>query len=178
MDVVTHHTTVADDFAMTRSQWLITGVDKNGKTIEVHHHGMEVHRRLPDGTWVFFYGSPVRSQIRTGPWTVPRKRNERPAEPTAVGRSFARASRFNSPAAAMSMCSLIASMSKSVRCQVGTPISIEGAAAKKRRIGADGALDHRPGLRHETAEIVLATATIGKCNAEPILTQRTLPRGP
>ena len=30
MDVVTHHTTVAGDFAMTRSQWLIKGVDKNG----------------------------------------------------------------------------------------------------------------------------------------------------
>ena len=48
MDVVTHHTTVAGDFAMTRSQWLIRGVDKNGKPTEVHHHGMEVHRRLPD----------------------------------------------------------------------------------------------------------------------------------
>jgi hypothetical protein len=33
MDVVTHHTTVAGDFAMTRSQWLITGQDKDGKTI-------------------------------------------------------------------------------------------------------------------------------------------------
>lgn len=58
MDVVTHHTTVAGDFAMTRSQWLITGVDKNGKKTEVHHHGMEVHRRLPDGTWAFFIDHP------------------------------------------------------------------------------------------------------------------------
>ncbi len=31
MDVVTHHTTVAGNFAMTRSQWLITGVDKQGR---------------------------------------------------------------------------------------------------------------------------------------------------
>ena len=31
MDVVTHHTTVADDFAMTRSQWLIRGIDRGGK---------------------------------------------------------------------------------------------------------------------------------------------------
>ena len=30
MDVITHHTTVAGDFAMTRSQWLIKGIDKNG----------------------------------------------------------------------------------------------------------------------------------------------------
>jgi hypothetical protein len=46
MDVVTHHTTVAGDFAMTRSQWRITGVDHRGEPVEVHHHGMEVHRRL------------------------------------------------------------------------------------------------------------------------------------
>ena len=58
MDVVTHHTTVAGDFAMTRSQWLIKGTDKDGRPTEVHHHGMEVHRRLPDGTWVFFMDHP------------------------------------------------------------------------------------------------------------------------
>jgi len=58
MDVVTHHTTVAGDFAMTRSQWLITGLDRKGELFEVHHHGMEVHRRLPDGTWVFFIDHP------------------------------------------------------------------------------------------------------------------------
>jgi ketosteroid isomerase-like protein len=58
MDVITHHTTVSGDFAMTRSQWLIKGTDKNGKPTEVHHHGMEVHRRLSDGTWVFFLDHP------------------------------------------------------------------------------------------------------------------------
>jgi ketosteroid isomerase-like protein len=58
MDVVTHHTTVAGDFAMTRSQWLITGLDSSGRRTEVHHHGMEVHRRLADGTWVFFLDHP------------------------------------------------------------------------------------------------------------------------
>jgi len=58
MDVVTHHTTVAGDFAMTRSQWLIKGKDPQGNPIEVHHHGMEVHRKLPDGTWVFFIDHP------------------------------------------------------------------------------------------------------------------------
>jgi ketosteroid isomerase-like protein len=58
MDVITHHTTVAGDFAMTRSQWLIRGRDKDGKPVEVHHHGMEMHRRLPDGTWVFFIDHP------------------------------------------------------------------------------------------------------------------------
>jgi ketosteroid isomerase-like protein len=51
MDVVTHHTTVAGDFAMTRSQWLIKGVDADGRPVEVH-------RRLPDGTWVFFIDHP------------------------------------------------------------------------------------------------------------------------
>ena len=58
MDVITHHTTVAGDFAMTRSQWLIKGVDGHGRPTQVHHHGMEVHRRLPDGTWVFFIDHP------------------------------------------------------------------------------------------------------------------------
>lgn len=58
MDVVTHHTTIAGDFAMTRSQWLIKGKDKKGKATEVHHHGMEVHRKLADGTWVIFIDHP------------------------------------------------------------------------------------------------------------------------
>jgi hypothetical protein len=58
MDVVTHYTTVAGDFAMTRSQWLIKEVDKDGHPTQVHHHGMEVHRQLPDGTWVFFMDHP------------------------------------------------------------------------------------------------------------------------
>jgi ketosteroid isomerase-like protein len=58
MDVITHHTTISGDFAMTRSQWLIRGVDGEGRPVEVHHHGMEVHRRLPDGTWVFFIDHP------------------------------------------------------------------------------------------------------------------------
>src|SRR3546814_10051297 len=67
MDVVTHHTTVAGDFAMTRSQWLIRGVDKDGRPTEVHHHGMEVHRKLPDGTWAFFIDHPfgARSEEHT-----------------------------------------------------------------------------------------------------------------
>ncbi|MBY5589617.1 YybH family protein [Rhizobium leguminosarum] len=58
MDVVTHHTTVSGDFAMTRSQWLITGKDRDGKPVEVHHHGMEVHRKGEDGTWYFFLDHP------------------------------------------------------------------------------------------------------------------------
>jgi ketosteroid isomerase-like protein len=69
MDVVTHHTTVAGDFAMTRSQWLITGVDQKGEPIEVHHHGMEVHRRLTDGSWVFFIDHPFGADPH---WAVAR----------------------------------------------------------------------------------------------------------
>lgn len=68
MDVVTHHTTVAGDFAMTRSQWLIKGTDKDGRSTEIHHHGMEVHRRLPDGTWVFFLDHPFGADPS---WAVP-----------------------------------------------------------------------------------------------------------
>jgi ketosteroid isomerase-like protein len=58
MDVITHHTTVAGDFAMTRSQWRIKGTDAEGNRMEMHHHGMEVHRKLPDGTWAFFIDHP------------------------------------------------------------------------------------------------------------------------
>jgi hypothetical protein len=38
--------------------WRITGTDGNGKPVEVHHHGMEVMRRLPNGEWVFFIDHP------------------------------------------------------------------------------------------------------------------------
>jgi ketosteroid isomerase-like protein len=69
MDVVTHHTTISGDFAMTRSQWLITGLDAHGKRVEVHHHGMEVHRRLPDGSWVFFMDHPFGADPS---WAVER----------------------------------------------------------------------------------------------------------
>jgi ketosteroid isomerase-like protein len=58
MDVVVHHTTVSGDFALCRSQWRITGRDQDGASIEVHHHGMEVMRRLPNGEWVFFIDHP------------------------------------------------------------------------------------------------------------------------
>jgi hypothetical protein len=34
------------------------GTDKQGKPIEVHHHGMEVMRRLPNGERVFFSDHP------------------------------------------------------------------------------------------------------------------------
>jgi ketosteroid isomerase-like protein len=58
MDVVVHHTTVAGDFALCRSQWRITGADQSGKAIEIHHHAMEVMRRLDNGEWVFFIDHP------------------------------------------------------------------------------------------------------------------------
>lgn len=68
MDVVTHHTTIAGDLAMTRSQWLIRGTDEKGRPTELHHHGMEVHRRLPGGTWVFFLDHPFGADPA---WAVP-----------------------------------------------------------------------------------------------------------
>jgi hypothetical protein len=34
------------------------GTDQDGKPKGMHHHGMEVHRRLPDGSWVFFMDHP------------------------------------------------------------------------------------------------------------------------
>jgi ketosteroid isomerase-like protein len=56
MDVITHHTTRSGDFAMTRSQWLISGKDAEGSPVEVHHHGR--HRKRPDGTSAFFIDHP------------------------------------------------------------------------------------------------------------------------
>jgi hypothetical protein len=41
-----------------KPQWRITGTDPHGKPIEIHHHGMEVMRRLPNGEWVFFIDHP------------------------------------------------------------------------------------------------------------------------
>lgn len=67
MDVVVHHTTVSGDFALCRSQWRIAGSDENGKSIEVHHHGMEVMRRLPNGEWVFFIDHPWGADAS---WTI------------------------------------------------------------------------------------------------------------
>ncbi len=58
MDVVTHHVTVAGNFAMTRSQWRITGRGRDGQPVEVHHHGMEVTAGATDGTWYFFIDHP------------------------------------------------------------------------------------------------------------------------
>ena len=55
-----HHTTVSGDFALCRSQWRITGTDEDSNPIEVHHHGMEVMRRLKSGRWVFFIDHPSR----------------------------------------------------------------------------------------------------------------------
>jgi ketosteroid isomerase-like protein len=69
MDVVVHHTTVSGDFALCRSQWRIAGSDQNDKPIEVHHHGMEVMRRLPNGEWVFFIDHPWGADAS---WTIDR----------------------------------------------------------------------------------------------------------
>jgi ketosteroid isomerase-like protein len=57
-DVIVHHTTVAGDFALCRSQWRITGTDGAGQPIEVHHDAMKVMRCLPNGEWVFFIDHP------------------------------------------------------------------------------------------------------------------------
>jgi ketosteroid isomerase-like protein len=58
VDVVTHDTTMAGDYAMTRSQWLINGTTNDGQPVQVHHHRIEVHRRLSDGSWVIFLDHP------------------------------------------------------------------------------------------------------------------------
>jgi ketosteroid isomerase-like protein len=69
MDVIVHHTTVSGEFALCRSQWRITGTDQHGKPIEIHHHGMEVMRQLPNGEWVFFIDHPWGADAS---WAVDR----------------------------------------------------------------------------------------------------------
>ena len=50
--------TVAGEFALCRSQWRITGTDRHGNPLEVHHHGMELMRRLKNGEWGFYIDHP------------------------------------------------------------------------------------------------------------------------
>jgi ketosteroid isomerase-like protein len=38
--------------------WRITGTDRSGKAVEVHHHAMEVMHRLDNGEWVSFIDHP------------------------------------------------------------------------------------------------------------------------
>jgi ketosteroid isomerase-like protein len=78
MDVVVHHTTIAGDFAMCRSQWRITGTDTSGQPLEVHHHGIDVMRRLPNGEWVFFIDHPW-GRTRRGQSNVRRAQSRRTA---------------------------------------------------------------------------------------------------
>jgi hypothetical protein len=58
---------------MTRSRWRVTGWGRDGRPVEVHHHGMEVHRRGADGSWYFFSTTrsapmpPGRSTARSTP---------------------------------------------------------------------------------------------------------------
>jgi ketosteroid isomerase-like protein len=71
MDVAIHHITRAGDFALVRSQWRITGTGNDGKPIELHHHGMEVMRRQPNGEWRFFIDHPYGADPS---WAVPAER--------------------------------------------------------------------------------------------------------
>lgn len=69
MDVVVHHCTTAGDLALVRSQWRITGETADGEPIELHHHGMEVMRMLPNGEWVFYIDHPYGADAD---WAVDR----------------------------------------------------------------------------------------------------------
>jgi ketosteroid isomerase-like protein len=71
MDVAIHHVTHAGDYALVRSQWRITGTGRDGKPIELHHHGMEVMRRQPNGEWRFFIDHPYGADAS---WEMPADR--------------------------------------------------------------------------------------------------------
>jgi len=51
MDITVRHVTRSGDIALLRSQWRITGTGRDGGPIELAHHGIEVVRRQPDGSW-------------------------------------------------------------------------------------------------------------------------------
>jgi uncharacterized protein (TIGR02246 family) len=71
MDVAIHHVTRAGDYALVRSQWRITGTDRAGQPIELHHHGMEVMRRQPNGEWRFYIDHPYGADAS---WEIPAER--------------------------------------------------------------------------------------------------------
>jgi ketosteroid isomerase-like protein len=71
MDVAVHHVTRAGDHALVRSQWRITGTGSDGKPIELHHPGMEVMRRQPNGEWRFYIDHPNGADPS---WAVPVER--------------------------------------------------------------------------------------------------------
>ena len=58
MSIIVHHVTEAGDVALLRSQWMISGTGKEGKAIVLAHHGMEVVRKQPDGSWKFVIDHP------------------------------------------------------------------------------------------------------------------------
>ena len=72
MDVVVHHTTVSGDFALCRSRWRITGTDKDGNPIEVHHHGMEV--AVCKAVGGSSSSTTLREPTRRGQWIVLHQR--------------------------------------------------------------------------------------------------------
>ena len=66
MDVVTHHTTVSGDFAMTRSQWLIKGTDEERQAdrgASPRHGGSSPTARRQLGV---FHGSSLRRRSGLG----------------------------------------------------------------------------------------------------------------
>ena len=81
MDVAVHHVTRAGDYGLVRSQWRITGTGNDGKSIELHHHGMEVIRRQPNGEWRVYIDHPYGTDSS---WEVPVERIP-PSAPTGQG---------------------------------------------------------------------------------------------
>lgn len=47
-----------DGLALTQSRWTISGIEPDGKTVEVTGRSSEVLRRQPDGTWLVVIDNP------------------------------------------------------------------------------------------------------------------------
>ena len=54
----TYYAFEAGDTALLRSHWNVVGTGPDGKLLEMQGNGVEVLRRLSDGTWRFFIDHP------------------------------------------------------------------------------------------------------------------------
>lgn len=58
MNLAVLQVTQVGDVALLLSQWSVTGSAADGTPLSVHHRGVEVTRRQPDGTWKFLIDVP------------------------------------------------------------------------------------------------------------------------
>ena len=58
MTMTTAYSILAEDLALLRGQWSVTGTGPDWKPVSMEGHSLEVARRQPDGTWLFAIDHP------------------------------------------------------------------------------------------------------------------------